>query len=111
VVVQSKKYSTPLGSVAVVATIAIEVEPVAYGTVAHVIGFGDGGVVSGPPDTPQISILSTSPKVPDGPGWSVLKCILRFGLLSASGGRSISTCPQGTTPVILSTRCMTSPSS
>ncbi len=45
--VQSKKYSTPLVSVAVVATIAIEVEPVAYGAVAHVIGLGEGGVVSG----------------------------------------------------------------
>jgi hypothetical protein len=47
VVVQSKKYSTPLGSVAVVAVIAIEVLPVAYGKIAHVIGFGLGGVVSG----------------------------------------------------------------
>jgi hypothetical protein len=46
-VVQSKKYSTPLASVAVVAFIEIEVGLVAYGTTAQVIGFGIGGVVSG----------------------------------------------------------------
>jgi hypothetical protein len=45
--VQSKKYCTPEGSEAVVAVIEIAVSLTAYGTVAHVDGFGVGGVVSG----------------------------------------------------------------
>ena len=43
---QSKKYSTPLGSEAVVAVIEIDVVPVEAGTLAHVAGSGVGGVVS-----------------------------------------------------------------
>jgi hypothetical protein len=42
-----KKYSTPLGSVAVEAVIEIDVVPVALGTTAQVIGLGVGAVVSG----------------------------------------------------------------
>ncbi len=44
-VVQSKKYSTPLVSVAVVAVIAIELLLVAYGRTDHVIGLGVGGLI------------------------------------------------------------------
>ena len=46
-VLQSKKYCTPLGSVAVVAVIEIELGPVAAGADENVIGLGTGGVVSG----------------------------------------------------------------
>ena len=46
IVMLLKKYCTPLGSVAVVAVMRIEFDPVADGTDAHVSAFGEGGVVS-----------------------------------------------------------------
>ncbi len=42
-----KKYSTPHGSVAVVAVMLIDVELILAGTADHVIGSGVGGVPSG----------------------------------------------------------------
>ena len=45
--VHSKKYSTPLGSVAVVAVMVIEVSPSALGGTAKLIGSGLGAVRSG----------------------------------------------------------------
>ena len=45
-VVLEKKYSTPLTSVAVVAVIEIDEDPVGAGNVANDIGLGIGGCVS-----------------------------------------------------------------
>jgi hypothetical protein len=72
VVRQSKKYSTPDISDAVVAVIVIEFGPVAAGFDAQVIGLGVGGVVSGGPAMKLVSMVNCTV---DEFGSSTIVCI------------------------------------
>ena len=76
----------PLGSLAVVAVIAIVVGPLAAGTLAQVIGLGVGAVVSG--GAPVVADCATDSAVSFGVG--APSCALTWKVYEVDGTRPVA---------------------